>query len=157
MNNESGFTTPYLSGTFNGWCGNCNAMSDNNNDGIYEATIALQSGTYEYKVSLDNWAASEQLTAGSSCTVTNSGYTNRSLVVSGAAQTLPLICYASCSDCVQEVSVTFQVNMEQVTGYGTPEVNGSFNGWCGGCFQLTDFDGDNVWTGTTTLTPGTYE
>jgi 1,4-alpha-glucan branching enzyme len=157
MANESGFGTPYISGSFNGWCGNCNAMSDANNDDIYEVTIALQNGNYEYKVTLDDWTSSEQLASGSSCTVTNFGYTNRSLVVNGTPQTLPVVCYASCSDCVQEVSVTFQVNMEQVTGYGTPEVNGSFNGWCGGCFQLNDFDGDDVWTGTATLTPGTYE
>lgn len=157
MANETGFTTPYLSGTFNGFCGNCNEMTDANNDGIYTVTIPLQTGVYEYKVSLDNWSASEQLASGSSCTVTNGGYTNRSLTVGTANQTIPVVCYATCADCVNEVSVTFQVNMNQVTSYGVPEVNGDFNAWCGGCFQMNDFDNDNVYTATAMLSPGTYE
>lgn len=157
MANETNFTTPYVSGTFNAWCGDCNAMSDANNDGVYEVTIPLQNGNYEYKISKDNWAGSEQLPAGSACTVTNSGFTNRTLVVNSAAQTLPVTCYGSCSDCQQLVNVTFQVNMEQVTGYNIPEVNGSFNGWCGGCFQLTDANNDNIWVGTAAIAPGTYE
>jgi 1,4-alpha-glucan branching enzyme len=157
MANESGFTTPYVSGTFNGWCGNCNEMTDADNDGVYTATIAMQTGVYEYKISLDNWSASEQLASGTSCTVTNGGFTNRSLTVGTANQTLPVVCYATCADCVTEVAVTFQVNMSQVSGYGIPEVNGSFNGWCGGCFQLTDFDNDDIYTGTAYLSPGTYE
>jgi len=157
MANETGFGTPYIAGSFNGWCGNCNELTDPNNDGIYTTTIALQQGVYEYKVALNDWAASEQLVAGSSCTVTNFGFTNRSLTVGTAAQTLPVVCYGTCADCVTEVAVTFQVNMNQVTGYGVPEVNGSFNGWCGGCFQLTDFDNDNIYTGTAMISPGTYE
>jgi len=157
MENETGFTTPYLSGTFNGWCGNCNAMTDADNDGVYTATIALQTGVYEYKVSVDNWAASEQLQSGTSCTVTNNGFTNRSLTVGTANATLPVVCYATCADCVTEVSVTFQVNMNQVSGYNVPEVNGDFNGWCGGCFTMTDGNGDGIYTATTALSPGTYE
>jgi 1,4-alpha-glucan branching enzyme len=157
MENESGFGTPYLSGTFNGWCGNCNPLTDSNNDGVYTATIPLQTGVYEYKVSRDNWAGSEQLASGSSCTVTNGSNTNRSLTVGTTAQTLPVVCYGTCSDCVTPIAVTFQVNMNQVSGYGVPEVNGSFNSWCGGCFQLTDFDNDNVYTGTAYIAPGTYE
>ena len=157
MANESGFGTPYIAGNFNGWCGNCNELTDANGDGIYTTTIALQQGVYEYKVVLNDWAASEQLVAGSACTVTNFGYTNRSLTVGTTAQTLPVVCYATCADCVTQVAVTFQVNMNQVTGYGVPEVNGSFNGYCGGCFQMNDYDNDNVYTATTMLSPGTYE
>lgn len=157
MANESGFGTPYIAGSFNGWCGNCNELTDPNNDGIYTTTIAMQQGVYEYKVALNDWAASEQLVAGSSCTVTNFGFTNRSLTVGTSAQTLPVVCYGTCADCVTEVAVTFQVNMNQVSGYGIPEVNGSFNGWCGGCFQLHDYDNDNIYEGTAMISPGTYE
>jgi 1,4-alpha-glucan branching enzyme len=157
MANETGYGTPYVAGSFNGWCGNCNEMTDANNDGIYTVTIPLQQGVYEWKVALNDWAASEQLVSGSSCTVTNFGFTNRSLTVGTSAQTLPVVCYGTCADCVTEVAVTFQVNMNQITGYGVPEVNGSFNGWCGGCFQLNDFDGDNIFTGTAYISPGTYE
>jgi len=55
MNGVSGFTTPEVNGTFNGWCGNCAAMTDANGDNIWEIVIALAPGFYEYKFSHDNW------------------------------------------------------------------------------------------------------
>ena len=42
-------------------------------------------------------------------------------------------------------TVTFQVDMNNVTGFTTPEVNGTFNNWCGNCWAMTDANGDNVW------------
>ena len=36
MNNVTdAFTTPCVNGTFNGWCGSCNPMTDANADGIW--------------------------------------------------------------------------------------------------------------------------
>jgi hypothetical protein len=58
---------------------------------------------------------------------------------------------------VIEYAVTFQVDMQNVTDFTTPEVNGTFNGWCGGCFQLSDVDGDNIWTGTAMIPEGVHE
>ncbi|MFM7726131.1 MAG: hypothetical protein ACKO7B_05490, partial [Flavobacteriales bacterium] len=46
-------------------------------------------------------------------------------------------------------SVTFQVDMSQQSGFTTPEVNGSFNNWCGNCFPMSDVNGDNIWEATT--------
>jgi 1,4-alpha-glucan branching enzyme len=58
MNGFTGnFTTPEVNGTFNGWCGSCNAMSDPDGDNVWEAVIPnLMFGTIEYKFSYDNWA-----------------------------------------------------------------------------------------------------
>ena len=43
------------------------------------------------------------------------------------------------------VNVTFQVDMNQVTaGFTTPEVNGTWNNWCGNCNPMTDADGDGI-------------
>jgi hypothetical protein len=159
MQNVTGFTTPEVNGTFNNWCGGCAPMTDANGDNIWELTIPLAGGSYEFKYAYDSWAGQEALTAGSSCTTTNFGYTNRTLNVN-ADVTLPVVCWASCSSCVQTpvtYNVTFQVDMQNVTGFTTPEVNGTFNNWCGGCFQLTDANGDNIWEGTTQLAAGTYE
>ena len=41
MNSYTGgsFTTVYVSGDFNGWSGNSNALSDANGDGVWEGTI----------------------------------------------------------------------------------------------------------------------
>ena len=42
--------------------------------------------------------------------------------------------------------------------FTTPEVNGTFNGWCGSaCNPMSDPEMDGVWTTTISLLPGTYE
>ena len=159
MNNvdPATFTTPEVNGTFNGWCGSCAAMSDPDGDNIWDVTIDLANGSYEFKFSADNWGIQENLLSGSWCTVTNWGFTNRTLTVSGDT-TLPVVCWESCDPCSSgpaSYSVTFEVDMNSVTqSFTTPEVNGAFNGWCGNCWQMTDPDGDNVWEYTALFAPG---
>jgi hypothetical protein len=154
------FTTPEVNGTFNNWCGNCAAMSDVDGDDIWEVTIPLNTGAYEYKFSFDNWSGQENLLAGSACTTTNFGYTNRTLYASQDV-TLPPVCFGSCTNCqetILPVDVTFQLDMSDFSGsYTTPEVNGTFNNWCGNCNAMTDTDGDNIWETTISLLPGNYE
>ena len=158
MANQTGFTTPEVNGTFNGWCGNCNPMTDANADGVWETTLNLPAGTYEYKFAADAWTTQENLTPGSSCTVTNGGFTNRALTVGAAAQTLPVVCWGSCTTCsAPTYNVTFKVDMSQTSGFTTPEVNGTFNSWCGNCTPMTDANADGVWEVTVALLPGTYE
>jgi hypothetical protein len=41
--------------------------------------------------------------------------------------------------------------------FTTPEINGTFNNWCGGCAPMSDTDGDNVWEITVSLPVGTHE
>ena len=77
------FTIPEVNGTFNSWCGNCAAMTDSNGDNVWEVTIDLANGSYEYKFSADNWGIQESLLPGSWCTVSNFGFTNRVLNISG--------------------------------------------------------------------------
>ena len=106
MRNYSGsFTQVYVSGSFNGWSGDANPMSDANADGIWEVTLNLPAGQHEYKFSLDNWANSEQLTPGESCVITDpSGqFTNRLLEVDGDA-TLEAVCFNSCVACVSSTN-----------------------------------------------------
>lgn len=97
-----GYTQPFLSayvnGSFNAWCGSCNAMTDANNDSIWEATISLPAGSIEYKFTVDGWTAQETLTPGSTCTVTNFGFTNRSLTFTSAT-VLPVVCWGTCGAC----------------------------------------------------------
>lgn len=158
MSQQTGFTTPEVNGAFNGWCGSCNPMTDANNDGVWEVTLALPAGTYEYKYSADAWGTQETLTPGSSCTVSNYGFTNRTLTVGNAAQTLPVVCWGSCSICsAPSYNITFRVDMNQTTGFTTPEVNGTFNGWCGNCSAMSDANNDGVWEIVIPLQSGTYE
>ncbi|MBM3427643.1 MAG: T9SS type A sorting domain-containing protein, partial [Bacteroidetes bacterium] len=159
MNQQTGFTLPEVNGTFNSWCGNCTPMSDSNGDNIWETTVTLNPGNYEYKYSFDAWAGQENLLPGSSCTVTNFGFTNRSLVVSQDS-VLDVVCFGSCTSCENTPAsymVTFQVNMNQESGFTTPELNGTFNNWCGNCAQMSDGNGDNIWDITVELQEGNYE
>jgi len=102
MQNETGFTNPAVAGNFNGWCGDCNYMSDVNGDNIWETTIDIPAGGLEYKFTYDNWAGAENFQAGTSCTVTNFGFTNRYLNITGTT-VLSVVCYNSCSNCIPEV------------------------------------------------------
>jgi hypothetical protein len=111
------FTTPEVNGNFNGWCGACAPMTDANMDGVWEITIDLGAGTFEYKFAADNWAVQETLTPGSPCTLTTGAFTNRLIVVS-ADVVLPVVCWGTCVGCnevVPSYDVTFQVNMNEVT------------------------------------------
>jgi Secretion system C-terminal sorting domain len=161
MTNVTGFTTPEVNGTFNNWCGSCAAMTDANGDNIWEIVISLAPGFYEYKFSHDNWTGQENLVPGSSCTMTTGQYTNRTLTVGNTDITLDPVCWGSCVACGQSSGpylITFQVDMS-LSGatFTTPEVNGTFNNWCGGCAPMSDSNGDNIWDLSIALNPGSYE
>jgi hypothetical protein len=106
----------YVSGTFNNWSGDANPLTDANFDGIWEGDIKVPNGVYEYKVTLDNWAAQEAFLGTEECTKTDpSGqFVNRLLLVS-ADGTLPKFCYNSCYACGEEVNIKFKLGMGTVT------------------------------------------
>ena len=57
-----------------------------------------------------------------------------------------------------EYNVTFRLDMNNYSNNFTqPEVNGSFNNWCGSCAQMQDPDGDNIWQKTIKLSQGNYK
>ena len=173
----------YVNGTFNGWCGDCNPLSDDDADGIWTATLPLAPGVVEYKFTINGWTAQEELAVGSSCDYNpNDGFANRGFELIDAPLTLALVCYNSCDACVEnagcldsdalnydstalvddascQYNVTFQVDMSQ---YGLNAgdgvfLNGTYNGWCGGCNAMDDSDGDGVYTFTVALTEGLQE
>ena len=154
------FTTPEVNGTFNDWCGGCAPMTDDDADNIWQITIDLEAGFYEYKYAADTWTIQESLTPGDPCTMTTDIFTNRTLDVS-EDMVLEAVCWGSCEACETETtvySVTFMVNMNEVSeDFTTPEVNGTFNDWCGGCAPMTDDDADNIWQITIDLEEGSYE
>ena len=97
MNNVSAsYTNVYVSGTLNSWSGNSNQLTDADGDGVYDGTISLLPGSYEYKFTYDNWTGQESLdpnSADSTCTLTTSGYTNRYITIGAADTTLPQVCW----------------------------------------------------------------
>lgn len=150
------FTQAYVSGSFNGWSGDSNALTDQGG-GIWSATLPIADGTYEYKFTFDNWAGQENFSAGSVCTITNGGFTNRFLNVDGSDITLSTtdfgVCYEDTDGIDGPHNITFILDMSGYGGaYTTPEVNGTFNGWCGAsCNPMVD-QGNDIWSLTIPLT-----
>ena len=100
MNNVSDpFILPEVNGTFNSWCGSCASLTDVNNDNIWDITISLPPGYYEYKFSSDNWTIQEDLLNAGSCVVSTWGYSNRALNITSDT-ILDLVCWGSCVQCI---------------------------------------------------------
>lgn len=100
--------TPELNGSFNNWCGNCAQLSDDNGDDIWEITINLDAGYYEYKFSYDNWTGQENLPVGSECTNTTGQFTNRTLNVTGD-MTLGVVCWNTCGSCIEPEAINWEL------------------------------------------------
>jgi hypothetical protein len=149
------YTNVYVSGTINNWSGNSNQLTDADGDGVYEGTLSLLPGSYEYKFTYDNWTGQESLdaTLDSACTLTTGAFTNRYATFGNADTTLPAVCWEDCAACAgpTDFAVTFMVNTANIT-VGT---NGLYlgGGVIGGAnaVQLLDPDGDGIYVGTDTL------
>ena len=172
----------YVNGTFNSWCGDCNPLDDTDGDGVWTATLPLAPGVAEYKFTINGWTAQEELAVGSACDYNPAdAFANRGFDLVDAPLALPLVCYNSCSECTEDIEgcmdstasnynnqatidngtcqypVTFRVDMGNFGGtFGVVNVNGSFNGWCGGCNPLTAV-GDDVYEVTLNITADTIE
>ena len=69
MNDYSGtYGQVNLNGGFNGWCGGCAAMTDDDGDNVYQLEVDLAPGIYEYKFTLDGWSQQEMFEDGDVCT-----------------------------------------------------------------------------------------
>lgn len=122
-----------LMGTATDW-GTGAAMDDSDGDMVYELTVGLQPGDYEFKfrVGEGGWE----------------GIGNRPLtVVDGEAQVLPAVCFNSSEECPAEfwdpADVLFGVDMSEVA---IPEghlvwLMGDFTEWQAGALQMTLQDG----------------
>ena len=64
--------------------------------------------------------------------------------------------YPYCSTQGGNVSdVTFKVDMSQLSDpFNIPELNGTFNNWCGDCNPMSDANGDEIWEVTLSLNVG---
>ena len=161
------YTTPELNGVFNEWCGNCAQMTDEDNDSIWQITVPILEGSgpeagapgWEYKFSADNWNIQESLFDGDPCTYSAFGYTNRYINVTQDTVLDP-VCWGSCVDCYGPQSsydVTFRLDMTNMSDFVTPEVNGTFNNWCGSCWPMSDDNSDGIWEFTTSVDTSFHE
>ena len=100
MSNYTGTiaTGVYVNGSFNGWCGSCNPLTDMGN-GVWQATLPIPVSNIEYKFTIDGWNAQENFTGTETCLdPTNDAFFNRYYQISGDA-TLPAVCFNSCDAC----------------------------------------------------------
>ncbi|MFT5010423.1 MAG: hypothetical protein ACI888_000981, partial [Flavobacteriales bacterium] len=147
----------------NGWNGTANPMSDDNDDGIHELTLNLAPGVIEYKFLIGATEETLDPVGDALCTITSGTFTNRLLSIEGAEpMILDPVCFEACDNCDGVVEptlygVTFMLDMSNVTEtFTTPEVNGTFNGFCGDCSPLTD-EGNGIWSTTIQLASGSYD
>ncbi|TCK67502.1 putative secreted protein (Por secretion system target) [Winogradskyella wandonensis] len=154
------FTTVEVNGTFNGFCGNCNPLTDMGG-GIWEVTLPLPEGTIEYKYTVNGGAVYEDLTQGAVCSVTNFGFTNRYLEIGPSAIVLDTAPWGGCAEDLVNPgphNVTFSVDM---SGYGGDlsagvRVIGEWNGFDANSNPLTD-QGGGIWSATIPLAEQTWQ
>ena len=157
-------TAPFLNGTFNGWCGDCNPMTDEDGDGIYTITIPLDTGLYEWKFTAGGWNDQEMFDAGTAGTIGDE-FVNRLLTVVPNMMEMNVgpYCWNTFEPCPPpSASVTFRLNFSTYLADPSktetaPFLNGTFNGWCGDCNPMTDEDGDGIYTITIPLPAGDHE
>ena len=142
------FDQVYLSGTFNNWSGVENPLEDPDFDGIWEGSLELANGLYEYKITLDDLDAQESFIGTEECTKKDpsGAFFNRLLAVS-EDRDLPQFCYNSCYACGEEVMLTFRLGMGEVVPNpdGVWLAGGGNFDVPGGKYQMNDGDGDGIY------------
>ena len=140
----------YLNGNFVGWCGDCTPMNDDDGDGIWTVTVALEDGDYEYKFTINGWSVQEEfgsIGAVEGCTVTDGTYTNRAFTVAGADMTLETVFWNLCPGETpgQVYNVTFAVDTSNITvGDSGMYLGGGAFGDAQG-HAMSDDDGDGIY------------
>ena len=115
-----------LNGSFNGWCGSCAPMTDDDGDMIYELAVDLQGGTTEYKFTLDGWNMQEEFSDGDPCTSNLDGYINRTLDVSGDI-VLSAVCWNSCAVCASTAQCDINFDFGEAELGTSPEAGESLD------------------------------
>jgi len=155
MSNQVVTSGVYLGADWNQWNPAAfNLMTDSNGDGIYEVTITIAPGSYNYRASIgQGWDNFESL-VGTGCGAGPQG-ADRNIVVTNADTVLDVYCFGSCSSCTTNVNVTFRVNManETVAPEGV-HVSGSFNGWNTTISPMNNVGG-SIYEVSLPLSPGT--
>ena len=101
MNNVEGFNPSdgvYVQGTFNGWCGYCNPLSDDDGDYIYTLTIPVPESEYEFLFTTMGWDGLQGgAPIGSECDyLPDDEFGNYGFLLSGQDLVLDVIPFGAC-------------------------------------------------------------
>lgn len=135
-----------VAGSFQGWSPGSTLMTDDDEDDIYEVTLMLDQGTYEYKfVNGITWDGGESVPA--SCNVNG----NREVVV-GEEPVTEAYCFGQCTaECIPDPApsdITFRVDMQnEIVAPEGVWVMGGFTDpqWQSGAIEMMDTDEDGVY------------
>ena len=105
----AGYDNVLINGSFSAWNGWGVTLLDPDGDGVYEGTLMVDAGTYEYVHALtgsaDNWSGWGVIgnaPSGGSCEIAGTG--NYGFTVgSGDVLNIPTVCFASCDVCAVSV------------------------------------------------------
>ena len=95
----SSFSIPEINGSWNNYCGNCDQMTDPDGDNIWEKTISLFTGNYEFIFSADSLNIEENLPNSLTCTNGSMVLPRRFVLVGAQNITMPIVCWESCQAC----------------------------------------------------------
>ena len=139
-------------GVFADWQPGESTMADSDGDGIYELTVDVPAGDYEFKyINGNDWSEQPEGVPGECA---SNG--NRAVEVVEGGVILDPVCFGQCDECPgisNDVTITLQVDMSQepsVDAAGV-SVGGTFNGFAP---QAMNDDGNGIWSLDVTVTAG---
>ena len=134
----------HLAGTFNGFDADSTTMTAIGG-GVYEAIVTLDTATtvsYKY-INGNSFAGVESVPSGCGVADGFGGY-NRQLSVPNVSDTLPTICFSSCSNCSTAFfsEVHFRVNMSnEIISPNGVHIAGTFNGFDADSTEMVSIGG----------------
>ncbi|MFM7727688.1 MAG: hypothetical protein ACKO7B_13360, partial [Flavobacteriales bacterium] len=130
-------------------------MTDSDADGIYTATLELDTNQNVYYRFQNGLGIADVETVPMACATMFMGTPFRLVDFGNTDTTLATICYGECADCIiinPTIDVTLQVNMAgQTVSADGVHVAGNFQGWDPAATEMSDADGDGVYTVTVTV------
>lgn len=143
------FTNTSVFGEFNDWSIDGIQLTDDDGDNIWTTTLTLPLGSYEYLFAVDN-TIPETLPRTSTCTTTfddgnGAVFTNR-LINVVADETLDAVCFGSCYACGASTDITWNLAVANPAESGVWLAGGADFGAPGGNYQMSDDDGDGVYS-----------
>lgn len=159
----------FLAGEFNQWNASSLAMLDPDGDGVFELSVELAPGRYQYKFVVDGtWYEDPTATEN-----TDDGHGEKNSIVeigeeggspdpsqetdASAPQTGSVVAPQGESEAVSgQRSVVFAYQ-PVISGVNEVLLAGTFNDWSVGATPMTDSDGDGIYEAVLLLASGTYQ
>jgi len=144
-----------VAGTFNDWNPQATPMGDPQGNGVWEITLRLEPGTYQYKFVANG---TEWFTDESAAEFVPDGFGGRNSVLHVGSEPLT-VGMGGAGGTAAEASgteVTFRFRPSETERANAVSVAGSFDDWDAAAHVIKDEDGDGVWEVVLRLDPGDH-